>query len=506
MEQENQPARHFFRGPVSREELKVQRNLFLLLSVALVVLVTILGVGNYVDRLAADENNEDVYKGVRLLGDVARLIRKYYVSEVDNRKLYEHAAQGMLQGQDRFSSFIPEDELPDFRKHIEGTFGGIGIVIGQRNGWLMVISPIEDGPSFREGVMAGDRFIEINGKSTDGMSLDAAVKLLTGKPGTKVVFKVIHEATLEKEEFTITREIIHIKTVKGMQRDEEGRWNFMVVEEEGIAYIRVTSFTNDTVADLKKAIEEARSQGMKSLILDLRFNGGGVLEKGAVAVVDLFIDKGVIVSTRGRADSPEIYEASEEGTLENFPMVVLVNNRSASASEIVAGALQDHHRAIVVGERTFGKGSVQRILRVENNRSAVRLTVAKYYLPSGRCLHREDDEEIWGVDPLIEVKMTAKEYADVFIARRESEVIRVNGKGKGDAGEPEQPEGDSEEEKKAPEGRGDEAPPGVKIEGKDQGTETKTKTEDRQLARAVDVLKMWPMLKQFGKKPAVAAK
>ncbi|NIA21314.1 MAG: PDZ domain-containing protein [Anaerolineaceae bacterium] len=486
----------------------MQRNLSLLLSVVLVVLVMILGLGNYVDRLAADENKDEVYRGIRLLDDVSRLIRKYYVSEVDNRKLYENAAQGMLQGQDRFSSFIAEDELPQFTKHIKGQFGGIGIVIGQKNGWLMVISPIEDGPSFRAGVMAGDRFIRINDKSTDGMSLDAAVKLLTGKPGTKVTFELLHEATLKKEKFTITREIIHIKTVKGLRRDDQDRWDFMVDKDAGIAYVRVTSFTNDTVTDLKKAIEQAKSQGMKSLILDLRFNGGGVLEEGAVAMVDLFIEQGVIVSTRGRVDSPEIYKAKKKGTLENFPMVILVNDRSASASEIVAGSLQDHNRAIVVGERTFGKGSVQRILPVEDGRAAVRLTVAKYYLPSGRCLHRDEGDKVWGVDPLIEVKMTPREYADVFMARRESEVIHGNGK-KTDDGEPEQPKDEGREEKKkedTPESRDDQAPPGSVTESEDQGDQADKTPVDRQLDRAIDVLKMWPKLKQFDQKQVVEIK
>ncbi|MBN2583866.1 MAG: S41 family peptidase [Planctomycetes bacterium] len=490
----------------------MQRNLLLVLAVALIGLLIVMGFGNYMNTYAAGED-DDVYRGVRLLGEAVRLVRDRYVSEVDNRKLYEHAIQGMLQGQDRFSAFISEDELPDFRKQIEGSFGGIGVVIGQRNGWIMVISPIEDGPSYRAGVLAGDRFTEVEGKSTDGMTLDDAVKMLTGKPGTKVTFKVIHETDLKEEAFTITREIIHVKTVKGINRDEESQWQYIVDKSSGVACIRVTSFTNDTVDDLRKAIEEARQQGMKSLILDLRFNGGGVL-KGAIAMVDLFIDKGVIVSTRGRNDPEEVYRATEEGTLEDFPMVILVNDRSASASEIVAGALQDHGRAVVLGERTFGKGSVQNIFPLDSGRAAMRLTVAKYYLPSGRCLHREDDSKEWGVDPLIEVKMTPKEYADVFIARRDSEVIRTNGKkanGHGEESEEgsengEGTDGQSKPLSKTPGDDDGETPPDFGEINPDESQKESDTTEvvDRQLQRAVDVLRMWPLLKKFEVKQAVA--
>jgi carboxyl-terminal processing protease len=495
-------------APDSGEELKVQRNLLLVLSAALILLVIVMGFGNLANNAASGQDGDDVYRGVRLLGEAVRLVREHYVTEVDNRKLYEHAIQGMLQGQDRFSAFISEEELPDFRKQIEGVFGGIGVVIGQQNGWIMVISPIEDGPSYREGVLAGDRFIEIEGKSTDGMTLDDAVKMLTGKPGTKVTFKVIHEADLKEETFTITREIIHVKTVKGMTRDEQSQWQYIVDKDAGVACIRVTSFTNDTVDDLRKAIEEAKRQGMKSLILDLRFNGGGVL-KGAIGMVDLFISEGVIVSTRGRSDPEEVHRATAEGTLEYFPMAVLVNDRSASASEIVAGALQDHGRAIVIGERTFGKGSVQNIFPLDNGRAAMRLTVAKYYLPSGRCLHREDDSKEWGVDPLIEVKMTPKEYAEVFIARRNSEVIHTNGKTNGqkqnDKGDAGHDDGTVPPPSKSPDDIRSQTRPGRQGNLADDGVaDASSEVVDRQLQRAIDVLRMWPLLKRFEVKQAVA--
>ena len=500
-----------YRRPISQEELKVQRNV----SVVLVlVLMTVVGVLTFrdLDVWAAQDDNEAIQRGLRLIVDASNLARRYYVKDIDNKKLYENAVQGMLQGLDRFSVFISEDELPEFQKRVQGTFGGIGIVIGMQGGWLTVISPIEDAPAFREGVMAGDRIIEIEGATTEGMSLNAAVKKLTGKPGTQVSFTVIHETDLKREVFTVTREIIHIKTIKGIRRDDEGRWQYIVDKDDGIAYIRMTSFTEDTVADLRAALEDAKAQGMKSLILDLRWNGGGMLD-AAVGVSDTFLDHGVIVSTRGRRDPEVRKEATLEGSVVDVPMVILVNDRSASASEIVAGALQDQNRAIVLGERTFGKGSVQRIFHLANGQCAVKLTVAKYYLPSGRCIDRGDGEEVWGVDPLIKVPMTLQEYAAVVRARRDSDVLRVNGKELN--GAPSSPETPEEKPEGEPQGNGQkpnggEPPPdGAEGEGtpgaaQAAAAETPAKAPtDRQLDRAVDVLRMLPLVKKFSDLQAV---
>jgi len=514
------------RHPMSQEELKVQRNLSVLLVVVLLAVVGVLSFREL--NLWAADDNQAIQKGLRLLVDASNLARKYYVNDVDNEKLYENAVQGMLQGLDRFSSFIPADELAEFSKHIQGTFGGVGIVIGMEGGWLMVISPLEDGPSFRAGVMAGDRIVEINGKTTEGTSLNDAVKKLTGKPGSDVSFTVIHEADLKRETFTITREIIHIKTVKGIRRDDDGRWQYIVDADAGIGYIRLTSFTSDTVDDLKKAVQEATEDGMKSLVLDLRWNGGGMLDT-AVGVADLFLDEGVIVSTKGRNDPEDRKEATAAGSVTDMPMVIVVNDRSASASEIVAGALQDQNRAIVLGERTFGKGSVQRIFQLNNGECAVKLTVAKYYLPSGRCIHREDDSEVWGVDPLIEVKMSLAEYAEVFRARRDSEILRVNGKetnGKHDEAAPPKDNGGGVEPKDnggdgaEPKDNGGDARPngdGTDTDGTGEpelspaddlgGLKAESKpAEDKQLARAIDVLRMLPIVKRFGDaQPAVQA-
>ncbi len=489
------------RRPISRKELALQRNISVLLIAVLLVVVTVVSVREDPFALAG-QNPEAVRRGLDLLTDATQLIEQHYAREVDEEKLYENAVQGMLQGLDRFSSFIPMEELDEFNKRVKGSFGGVGIVIGMEAGWLTVITPIEDGPSYRAGVLAGDRIIKINGKSTEGITLDEAVKKLTGKPGTKVTYTVIHEATLDRETFTITREIIHIKTVKGIRRNENDQWQYLLEGDEGVAYIRLTSFTADTVEDLRSALKDAKEQGMESLVLDLRWNGGGMLS-AAVGVADVFLNSGVVVSTRGRKDPEERFEAHEEDTVGNFPMVILVNDRSASASEIVGGALQDHSRAIVLGERTFGKGSVQRIFPVQNGQAAVRLTVAKYYLPSGRCIHREEDAEEWGVDPLIEVKMTPQEYLEVFRARRESDVLKGNGN---NAEEPsEETEDDVEMHEGLPpeEGpdaeKGEEEGPGAGVgqEGAAEEQKGMLVAKDRQLARAIDVLRMLPVVQKF---------
>jgi carboxyl-terminal processing protease len=489
------------------EDLTVQRNRLALLAGLLVVLAAVLGLRAGMNVWAAG-SNDDIYSGVKLMNDVTDLVRKYYVTDVDNKKLYEHAIEGLLQGQDRFSSFIAPEELAEFNKQVKGSFGGIGVLIGEEAGWLTAISPVEDGPAYRAGVLAGDRIIEIEGKTTEGLATDEAVKRLTGPPGTRVTFTVLHLHDLSKETFTVTREVIHVKTVKGLERDADGKWKYIIDKDAGIAYIRLTSFTENSVDDLKKALEEARAQGMKNLIFDLRFNGGGLLP-AAVGVCSLFLDGGRVVSTKGRADPEEVFEAGHNA-IPYCPMVVLVNNSSASASEIVAGALQDRSRAVVVGERTYGKGSVQRIFPVDDGKAAVKLTVAHYYLPSGRCLHREEDSKVWGVDPLVVVKMTPQEYADVFIGWRNADVLHTNGKNKDNAtARPASPQGENAPKSNEKAGGPDAGSPPLAQTAEKKTDQAKKPAEDRQLSRAVDVLRMMPVLAHFigaGAAPIVAGK
>jgi len=375
--------------------------------------------------------------------EIIRLVQKQYVRDVDTPKMFKDAISGMLNGLDPFSNYVPEEELGEFNKATRGKFGGIGIQIGMRRGFLSVISPLEDTPAFRAGVLAGDLIVEIEGKSTENIHLDEAVKTLTGDPGTKVRIKVRH-MTGQLEEITITRAIIEVHSVKGIKRDDKDQWVYMIDPEKKIAYIRVTSFVENTAPELRKVIDGLLKDGMKGLVLDLRFNPGGIL-KTAIEVSDMFVDEGIIVQTRGRTTPRWEATATKEGTLPRFPMAVLVNPFSASASEIVSGCLQDHHRAIVLGERTFGKGSVQNVIPLEGEKAALKLTTSKYYLPSGRNIHREEDmteKDEWGVMPDIIVPMTPEEYISIIRVRQEAEVIR-----KGNAAEQPTPEGAAKDEK-----------------------------------------------------------
>ncbi len=457
---------------------------------------------------SADDNAELFREADRFI-EILRLVQKQYVEDVDTKDLFHDAIDGMLGGLDPFSNYIPAEEVAEFDKATRGKFGGIGIRIGMRKGLLTVISPLEGTPAYRAGVMAGDMIIEIEGESTDGMRLDEAVKVLTGDPGTKVTLTVRH-VTGEVEKITIKRAMIEVPTVKGVRRDENNDWVYMIDEAKKIGYVRVASFVENSVPDLREAIEQMRADGMKALILDLRFDPGGIL-KTAVEMTDLFIREGVIVRTKGRSTPPWEATATEEDTLPHFPMVVLVNQYSASASEIVSGALQDHHRAILIGERTFGKGSVQNVIPLKGEKSRLKLTTSKYYLPSGRCIHREEDmteDDEWGVTPDIVVSMTPQEYVALITARQEGEVIQqmpdADQDTRPDAGrgtEPAPPEG--------PGGPGAEPEPSVPLPGSEvpgtrapgtEGADAETAAEpfvDRQLQRAIDVLRSIEVVEKY---------
>jgi len=448
-------------------------------------------------------DNEELFREADRFIEILRLVQKQYVDDVETKQLFRDAIDGMLGGLDPFSNYIPADELAEFNKATRGKFGGIGIQIGMSKGVLTVISPIEGTPAYRAGVMAGDMIAEIEGKSTDGIRLDEAVKQLTGDAGTKVTITVRH-VTGGTETITITRAIIEVPTVKGLRRDENNEWVYMIDEEKKIGYVRVASFVENSVPDLRDAIETMRERGMKAMIMDLRFDPGGIL-KTAVEMTDLFLEDGVIVKTKGRATPYWEATASEGGTLPFFPMVVLVNQYSASASEIVSGALQDHHRAIIIGERTFGKGSVQNVIPLKGEESALKLTTSKYYLPSGRCIHREEDmteDEEWGVVPEIVVRMSPQEYVDLIRARQEGEVIH---NGVEDGKEPGGTDGDSgtpDDTPKSPETPKTPQPPApedLEQDGREGDEEAKEDEPfvDRQLQRALDVLRSIEVVEKY---------
>jgi carboxyl-terminal processing protease len=320
---------------------------------------------------------------------------------------------------------------------VEQEFGGIGIqvTIEPRSRHLMVMTPLPGTPAYKAGIRAGDRILEIDGKPTsefaEGREMDTAVKMMRGKPGDAVKVKVLHEGSTKPEEFEITRAVIKTPTVLGDHYQADGTWSYFLEGPEKIGYLRLTHFSRNSADEVEQALVQLQKDGMKGLILDLRYNPGGLLQ-AATAIADLFIEGGVIVSTKGRNTEEQVVKARKAGTFSGFPMAVLVNRFSASASEIVSACLQDHKRAIVVGERTWGKGSVQNVIELEGGKSALKLTTASYHRPSGKNIHRfpnakESDE--WGVTPDsgFEVKWSIKEMEEYRDYRAERDVLRESG-------------------------------------------------------------------------------
>jgi carboxyl-terminal processing protease len=362
-----------------------------------------------------------------LFVDAVEKVEINYVRPVSRRELLESALEGMLQNLDPHSSFINTSEWKTFRRQIEGKFGGIGIQVevDADNGRLRVIAPMVGTPAYEAGILAGDQIMEIDGKSAEGMNPDKAVEVLTGRPGTEVKLSVLHENSEELQTVSLTRAIINIPSVIGDRRKPNDQWDLLIDKDKKIGYIRVSGFNEHTTDELKKALEQLKEDGGKGLILDLRDDPGGLLST-AVEVSDLFLEKGEIVSTKGRNTQPRRYVAQKDSPFEDseFPMVVMVNQNSASASEIVAAALQDHKRAVVVGQRSYGKGSVQNLIDLDGGNSILKLTVASYYRPSGENIHRfphAKTTEKWGVSPNpgMEVKLGQREFINWYMARRD---------------------------------------------------------------------------------------
>ena len=364
-----------------------------------------------------------------LFVDAVEQVERNYVRPVSRKELLDSALRGMLQDLDPHSAFIDTTHTQTFRKRIEGRFGGIGITVGydtQANR-LKVLAPMVGTPAYAAGVLAGDVILDIDGKSTEGMTPDKAVDVLQGQPGTPVDLNVLHEATQKAEVIKVSRAIIDVPTVLGDLRKADDRPDFLFDKRDKIGYVRITEFLQNTVGDLKVALGELQAQGVKGLILDLRGDPGGLLT-AAVEVSDLFLNDGAIVSTKGRNAIDKTFEAHKEGTFPDVPMVVLVNENSASASEIVAAALQDHKRAMVVGQRSYGKGSVQSVIDLEDGGSVLKLTVATYWRPSGKNIHRfkdAKDSDEWGVspDPGLEVKLSPADHLAWAVARRERDLL-----------------------------------------------------------------------------------
>lgn len=334
------------------------------------------------------ENDSLPLEELRVFAEIFGRIKANYVEPVADKVLLENAIRGMVSGLDPHSSYLDSDEFKDLQVGTKGEFGGLGIEVGMEDGFVKVISPIDDTPAQRAGILTGDLIVRLDETPVKGLTLNDAVKLMRGKPGTKITLTIVREGEEKPLKFEVVRAVIKVASVKSR------------LLEGAFGYVRISQFQSHTTDDLMKAIKKLKSEAksdLKGLVLDLRNNPGGVLNT-AVSVSDAFLTSGLIVYTKGRDEDSQLqFEAAPDDVLNGAPIVVLVNEGSASASEIVAGALQDHHRAVIMGRQTFGKGSVQTIIPIDQN-AAVKLTTARYYTPSGRSIQAE------GIKPDIELE------------------------------------------------------------------------------------------------------
>ena len=375
-------------------------------------------------------DRREALRQLMLFADTLDQIERNYVKgkKISRKELIEAAIQGMLKKLDQYSDYVPPSETDRFRSGVESQFGGIGIQIDVVRGQLTIISPIVGTPAYRAGIRAGDRIIRIGGKSTKGFNTAQAVKLLKGKIGTSVTFTVVHVDSPKEVKVTVKRALVKVNTVLGDSRNKDDSWDFMLRKDSGIGYIRITSFSRRTPTELRKAMTQLKKQEVKGLILDLRFNPGGLLP-AAIEISDMFLSEGKIVSTSGANVRTRVWNAKKPGTFDKFPMAVLVNRYSASASEIVSACLQDHERAIIIGERTWGKGSVQNIIPLDGGRSLLKLTTASYHRPSGKNIHRfkgATAKDEWGVTPEgdFRIRLTDGELNALLLQRRNRDVVR----------------------------------------------------------------------------------
>ena len=372
--------------------LKKKQHIKLWLVLLIAVIFWTVGSGFY-RNLSAD--GAETYKGLKLFSDVIGLVENNYVDPVDSKELIEKAIQGMVHSLDPHSSLLSPDDFKELQIDTQGEFTGIGVSITMKDGFVTVISPIEGTPAYEAGIKAGDRIIKVDGKTTG--DLREAVKMIRGPKGTEVVVTIAREEVKKPIDFKIVRDIIPVESVKA------------TVLKPGYGYIWITNFRDNTTDDLVSELEklESAKTPLKGLILDLRDNPGGLLNQ-AIEVSDLFIEKGTILSIKGRKEkNTQIYKATPNKVKRNYPIVLLINGGSASASEIVAGALQDQKRALILGTTSFGKGSVQSVEKLRDG-YGLKLTIARYYTPSGRSIQAK------GIQPDIVVKrrLISKEDMD----------------------------------------------------------------------------------------------
>lgn len=437
------------------------------LALVIAVLVVFIGISSQ-KRCEAEGKGSD-YESIELFTDVMAIVKKSYVEEVDTKKLIYGAINGMLASLDPHSSFMPPDVYKEMKIDTKGAFGGLGIEITIKDGILTVISPIEDTPAFKAGIKAGDQIFKIDDKFTKDLNINDAVKRMRGQKGTKVTLTIMREGFDKPKEFPLIRDIVQVRSVRS---------NLL---GDGYGYIRIAQFQEKTDEDLAKSLKKLKEESkgeLKGLVLDLRNDPGGLLDQ-AVRVADHFTEEGkMIVYTEGREkDSKMQFTARKGGKEPNYPIVVLINSGSASASEIVAGALQDHKRAIIMGTQSFGKGSVQTIIPLSDD-SGLRLTTARYYTPSGRSIQAK------GISPDITVERidfpkSALEKKESLHLREKDLENHFEGEDKGA-----KKEGKKEDGKDAP----------VSLKPEDN------LKNDYQVMRALDLLKGWELIKKMDSK------
>jgi carboxyl-terminal processing protease len=393
------------------------RNLVLTLAVSLLALA-LWYVPDTVNR------NRSVYRVFSPLVDIRTQIKSRYVEDIDDDELVQGAIQGMLDALDPYSRYISPSELDAFNQETSGIVPGIGVVITLQDGMITVISPIEDSPAFQAGIMPGDRILAIGNEPTKSMTLSRVADKLRGEPGTSVSLEIRHEHTGRMETVRLTRREIHIRSVKGVVRRPDGDWDMMLDRDSRIGYLRITNFVETTGSEMAQAVMQLGRSDVRGIIIDLRNNPGGLLEQ-AVNVSSLFLPQGVIVTTKGRWAPPSSFMASGDPICPRTPIVILINRYTASAAEIVSGALKDHRRATLVGARTYGKGTVQSVFPLEDNRGAIKITTAYYYLPNGRNIHRRKDATLWGVDPDIDIELTTREFLELQHSRAQADLLFV---------------------------------------------------------------------------------
>jgi carboxyl-terminal processing protease len=383
----------------------MKRRLIYGLVTVLLALNLAIGARIYLDSAHAADKRDSAYQNLELFADVLQKVRAEYVdgTNLTYHELVVSALKGMIGTLDPHSEFMDADAYQRLQDDTEGQFGGLGLVVAPKDGYVTVVAPIEDTPGSRAGILSGDRIIMVDGTNVEKAPIDDVVKQLRGEPGTKVSLTVRRPASGETKDFTLTRAIIQMDMVKDINDKKE-----FPLGDDKIGYVRITQFGDQTGDELEDALKKLQAQGMKALVLDLRGNPGGLLDE-AVNVCQKFLPRGQpIVSTEGRDMIEKYYAKGDGDELKGMPMVILVNLGSASAAEIVTGCLQDLHRAIILGEKTFGKGSVQTIFPLDDG-SALKLTVAKYYTPSHKVIHEH------GITPDIVVPLTDAEEAALVV-------------------------------------------------------------------------------------------